>query len=209
MGREARFCANPVDPAAMAGCCHDMDDARSLTQERTTIACEYRDERVTFATAQGRCRLRNNATLCTGAAQYSAPADRWWHVGTPNGPGQAGYHAAAGGGGCWNERRNTFLWRDEGCSIAVQVGVDSMVSIVHPGGESEATVRFAYNRLPDILPDSQEWFRVRWDNGSFPLASANCTNSADCKPAASRTPPLSGASSTDAAFAMRSHRRRA
>jgi len=69
----------------------------------------------------------------------------------------------------------TYHWSEEPCRVQVQVHVDGRVARVDVGstGSDPMAVR--------MQPDSENWFRVRWRNNTYPTASAGCAEGCDVR----------------------------
>lgn len=73
-----------------------------------------------------------------------------------------------------DDSHDSYWWSEEACAVQVQVAGDGRVSVVHPGVETRSRTR-------RTEVNSQNWFRVRWANGAFPVASAgSCGAGTSC-----------------------------
>eukprot|EP01052_Picozoa_sp_SAG31_P011017 SAG31_NODE_614_length_13525_cov_4.312230_5_plen_1443_part_00 len=80
----------------------------------------------------------------------------WWDNSAEN--CDSGYNYAG------HESSNIYWWTDLPCRLQAQVNVDGRVSVVHAGSESRRRVGI----------NSENWFRVRWQDGHFPKAASAC-----------------------------------
>ncbi len=65
----------------------------------------------------------------------------------------------------------TYWWSEEPCRLQVQVHPDGRVARVDPGsaGRDEKARR--------LQPNSENWFRVRWNGGAYPAVASGCADS--------------------------------
>ena len=110
--------------------------------------------------------------MCARYSQFVPTAPNY-NLGTPYPDGKPGYYDTVAAGGCRINRGYQFMWTSDDCAVKVQVGADGMVNLVS-GGSMQANY---LTKLADTSVDNQNIFNVRWADGAYPMASANCTAS--------------------------------